>query len=126
MLLDIRHLTVEFGPAARPVRAVADVDLAIGAGEIVGIAGESGSGKTTLCAAIVRALPKAARVSGEIQFDGRSINALSAEELRRVRGREIAMILQNPMTSLDPLFTIGNQLGEVLATRCDVPASQLR
>jgi ABC-type microcin C transport system duplicated ATPase subunit YejF len=90
------------------------------------IAGESGSGKTTLCAALVRALPKAARVSGDIRFDGRSIHALSQDELRQVRGREIAMILQNPMTSLDPLFTIGNQLGEVLATRCDVPGSQLR
>ena len=54
------------------------------------------------------------------------MHALSPRELRQVRGREIAMILQNPMTSLDPLFTIGNQLGEVLATRCDVPAAQLR
>jgi peptide/nickel transport system ATP-binding protein len=126
MLLEIRNLSVAFGPASRPVRAVAGVDLDIGAGEIVGIAGESGSGKTTLCAALVRALPKAARVSGDIRFDGRSIDALSQDELRQVRGREIAMILQNPMTSLDPLFTIGNQLGEVLATRCDVPGSQLR
>jgi ABC-type glutathione transport system ATPase component len=69
------------------VRAVAGVDLDIGAGEIVGIAGESGSGKTTLCAALVRALPKAARVSGDIRFDGRSIHALSQDELRQVRGR---------------------------------------
>jgi len=126
MLLEVRNLSVAFGPVSRPVRAVAGVDLDIGAGEIVGIAGESGSGKTTLCAALVRALPRAARVSGDIRFAGRSIHALSREELRQVRGREIAMILQNPMTSLDPLFTIGNQLGEVLATRCDVPAPQLR
>ena len=125
MLLEIRNLCVEFGPVARPVQAVAHVDLRIEAGEIVGIAGESGSGKTTLCAAIVRALPKTARVSGEILFDGRAIDAMSASELRQLRGREIAMILQNPMTSLDPLFTIGNQLGEVLATRCDVSAEQL-
>ena len=126
MLLDVRNLSVAFGPVSRPVRAVADVDLAIDTGEIVGIAGESGSGKTTLCAALIRALPKTARVSGDIRFDGRSIHAMSASELRQVRGREIAMILQNPMTSLDPLFTIGNQLGEVLATRCDVPTAQLR
>jgi oligopeptide/dipeptide ABC transporter ATP-binding protein len=125
MLLEVCNLSVEFGPVTRPVRAVADVDLTIGTGEIVGIAGESGSGKTTLCAALLRALPKTARVSGDIRFDSRSINALSPEELRQVRGREIAMILQNPMTSLDPLFTIGNQLREVLATRCDVPASRL-
>lgn len=126
MLLEARNLSVAFGPVARPVRAVADVNLSIDAGEIVGIAGESGSGKTTLCAAFVRSLPKAARVSGDIRFDGRSIPALSPSELRQIRGREIAMILQNPMTSLDPLFTIGNQLGEVLATRCDVPHPQLR
>jgi len=126
MLLEIRNLSVEFGPVARPLCAVSDVDLEIGAAEIVGIAGESGSGKTTLCAALVRNLPKTARVSGEIRFDGRSVNEMSASELRQLRGREIAMILQNPMTSLDPLFTIGNQLGEVLATRCDVPTARLR
>jgi len=126
MLLEIRSLTVAFGPVERPVRAVWDVDLSIDAGEIVGIAGESGSGKTTLCAAIVRNLPRAARVSGEMRFDGRSINAMSASELRQLRGREISMILQNPMTSLDPLFTVGNQLSEVLATRCAVPSGRLR
>src|SRR4029078_1562484 len=95
-------------------------------GEIVGIAGESGSGKTTLCAALIRALPRAARVSGDVMFDNRSIYAMSPRDLRQLRGREIAMILQNPMTSLDPLFTIGNQLGEVLAPRGDVPTARLR
>ena len=126
MLLEVRNLSVAFGSVARPVQAVSGIDLEIAAGEIVGIAGESGSGKTTLCAALLRALPKAARVSGEIRFNRRSMHALSPRELRELRGREIAMILQNPMTSLDPLFTIGNQLGEVLATRCDVPARHLR
>ncbi len=116
-LVQVRDLSVEFGPAARPVQAVSHVDLAIEAGEIVGIAGESGSGKTTLCAALIRALPRAARVSGEVTFDNRSIFAMSSRELRKLRGQEIAMILQNPMTSLDPLFTIGNQLTEVLTTR---------
>jgi len=125
-MLDVSNLTVAFGHVARPVRAVAEVDLSIQGGEIVGIAGESGSGKTTLCAAIVRNLPRTARVSGDIRFDGRSIHAMSASELRQLRGREVSMILQNPMTSLDPLFTIGNQLGEVLATRCGVPSTQLR
>jgi oligopeptide/dipeptide ABC transporter ATP-binding protein len=125
-MLEVRNLTVAFGHVACPVRAVSEVDLSIQAGETVGIAGESGSGKTTLCAAIVRNLPRTARVSGDIRFDGRSINAMSTSELRQLRGREISMILQNPMTSLDPLFTIGNQLGEVLATRCGVPSAQLR
>src|SRR3982751_2560623 len=99
MLLEVRELTVEFGPAQRPVRAVDRVDLSIAPGEIVGIAGESGSGKTTLCAALIRALPRPARASGEVTCNGRNIFALSAAELREVRGREIAMILQNPMTS---------------------------
>jgi peptide/nickel transport system ATP-binding protein/oligopeptide transport system ATP-binding protein len=102
------------------VEAVSHVDLAIRAGEIVGIAGESGSGKTTLCAALIRALPRTARVSGDVRFDGRPIFKISARKLRDLRGREISMILQNPMTSLDPLFTIGDQLGEVLATRAGI------
>jgi oligopeptide/dipeptide ABC transporter ATP-binding protein len=121
-LVEIRDLCVEFGPEARPVQAVSHVDLTIERGEIVGIAGESGSGKTTLCSALIRALPRTARVRGEIAFDGRPIFAMSPRELRELRGRDIAMILQNPMTSLDPLFTIGNQLGEVVATRGGVSA----
>ncbi len=125
-LLQVSDLCVEFGPAERPVRAVSHLDLAIGASEIVGIAGESGSGKTTLCAALIRALPRTARVSGEVTFDKRSIYAMSPRELRKLRGREISMILQNPMTSLDPLFTIGNQLGEVLSTRGEVAANALQ
>src|SRR4051812_32649714 len=94
MLLQVRDLSVEFGPAERPVRAVDHVDLALAPGEIVGVAGESGSGKTTLCAALIRALPRSARISGEVICNGRSIYALSMDELRAVRGREIAMVLQ--------------------------------
>src|SRR4051812_13547708 len=107
-LVEVRDLCVEFGSPARPLQAVAHVDLSIEPGEIVGIAGESGSGKTTLCAALIRALPHTARVTGDVIFDNRSIFALSPRELRKLRGREISMILQNPMISLDPLFTIGN------------------
>ncbi len=116
-LLQVRDLSVSFGADPRPVRAVSHLDLAIEPGEIVGIAGESGSGKSTLCAALIRALPRTARVEGEILFGGKSIYAMSPRDLRRMRGREMTMILQNPMTSLDPLFTIGNQVGEVLTAR---------
>jgi oligopeptide/dipeptide ABC transporter ATP-binding protein len=125
-LVEVRDLCVEFGPRERPVAAVSHVDLDIEAGEIVGIAGESGSGKTTLCAALIHALPRAARVSGEVTFDKRSIFAMSQRELRQLRGREISMILQNPMTSLDPLFTIGSQIGEVLATRGGTAANMVQ
>ncbi len=110
-------LNVAYGPPARPVPAVADVDLELRAGEIVGVAGESGSGKSTLCAALIRALPRTARLSGAVRLDGRDLYALSAAELRRLRSREIGMVLQNPMTSLDPMFTIGSQVAEVLRTR---------
>jgi ABC-type microcin C transport system duplicated ATPase subunit YejF len=115
-LLRVRGLNVSYGSTERPVRAVADADLAIYPGEIVGVAGESGSGKTTLCTAMLRALPSTARIGGSVDFAGRSLFDLNEAEMRRLRGRDIAMILQNPMTSLDPLFTIGNQLGEVLQT----------
>jgi oligopeptide/dipeptide ABC transporter ATP-binding protein len=116
-LLEVRDLCVAFGDPDRPIQAVSHVDLEISPGEIVGIAGESGSGKTTLCGALIRALPPTARVTGDVTFDRRPILTMSARELRKLRGREISMILQNPMTSLDPLFTIGDQLGEVLARR---------
>jgi oligopeptide/dipeptide ABC transporter ATP-binding protein len=125
-LVEVRDLSVEFGPTERPVQAVSHIDFSIAAGEIVGIAGESGSGKTTLCAALIRAFPHTARVSGEVTFDNRSIFVMSARELRKLRGRQISMILQNPMTSLDPLFTIGSQMGEVLATRGQTPPAMIR
>jgi oligopeptide/dipeptide ABC transporter ATP-binding protein len=116
-LISIRNLTVQYAAGARPIPAVSDVSLAIDAGEIVGIVGESGSGKSTLCAAMIRALPSYAQVSGQVEFSGRSLYHLSASELRTLRRRDIAMVPQNPMTSLDPLYTIGNQMDEIIATR---------
>jgi oligopeptide/dipeptide ABC transporter ATP-binding protein len=116
-ILDVRHLTVAFGPAQRPVRAVNDASFALETGEILGIAGESGSGKTTLCTALIRTLPRQARTEGEALFDGRDLLRLPEREMSALRGREIAMVLQNPMTSLDPLFTIGNQIDEVRRER---------
>jgi peptide/nickel transport system ATP-binding protein len=116
-LVQVRDLSVEFGPEVRPIRAVSGVSLDLGRGEIVGIAGESGSGKSTLCSALIRALPPYARVRGSIEFDGKPLLTLSKAEMQKIRGSEIAMILQNPMTALDPLFTIGNQLREVLVER---------
>jgi oligopeptide/dipeptide ABC transporter ATP-binding protein len=116
-ILTIKGLTVAFGPAERPARAVADLDLTLRPGEILGIAGESGSGKSTLCSAIIRTLPRSARVNGEVRYGDRQLLTLSEKEMRGLRGSEISMVLQNPMTSLDPLFTIGNQLDEVLRER---------
>jgi oligopeptide/dipeptide ABC transporter ATP-binding protein len=123
-LLALRGLNVTFGTPDRRVPAVADADLTLAPGEILGIAGESGSGKSTLCAAIMRTLPRSAQVSGEVRFDGRNLLDLGEREMARLRGRQLSMVLQNPMTSLDPLYTIGNQVEEVLRERRREGAAQ--
>jgi oligopeptide/dipeptide ABC transporter ATP-binding protein len=116
-VLTVRNFNVEFGDPSRPVCAVANASLNVYAGEILGIVGESGSGKTTLCAGMIRTLSPQARISGEIRYLGRDMYRLSRGELRALRGTELTMILQNPMTSLDPLFTVGGQIAEVLRER---------
>jgi peptide/nickel transport system ATP-binding protein len=116
-LLEIRNLGVHYITArgARVNRAVDEVSLSLDAGETLGIVGESGSGKTTLALSLLRLLPTAARiVSGEVIFEGRDLLTLSDKEMRKVRGQRIAMILQDPLASLNPLFTIGNQVAEPL------------
>src|SRR5690349_10787236 len=114
-LLDLDNLSTHYVPSrgTRVVRAVQDISLTIHAGETLGIVGESGSGKSTLALTILRVLPPAARiVSGRMMFEGEDLLRKSDEEMQRVRGRRIAMILQDPMASLNPLFTIGNQVAE--------------
>ncbi len=97
----------------RVVKAVDGVSFTVEAGETFGLVGESGCGKTTTCHSIVRLLAASARiVAGRIELDGRNLLDLSAREMREVRGRRIASILQDPMASLDPLFSIGNQVAE--------------
>ena len=116
-LLELCSLSTHYVSArgARVVRAVDDVSLRIDAGETLGIVGESGSGKSTLALTIQRLLPPAARItSGRILFDGEDLLQKSEAEMRHVRGKRIAMILQDPMASLNPLFTIGDQVGESL------------
>src|SRR6202011_605478 len=114
-LLELENLSTHYVSAQRPrvVRAGDEVSLRIHAGETLGILGESGSGKSTLALTILRVLPPAAHiVSGRMMFEGEDLLKKSDEEMRQVRGRRIAMILQDPMASLNPLFTIGNQVGE--------------
>jgi oligopeptide/dipeptide ABC transporter ATP-binding protein len=114
-LLATRELSVEFGPRERPVRANDRVSLAVNAGEVFGIVGESGSGKSVLCRAVLRLLPQPpARVAGAVEFRGRDLFALAEVEMRRLRGEAIAMVFQNPMTSFNPLWTIGDQVTEGL------------
>lgn len=116
-LLELRNLTVHYVSArgSRVVRAVEDISLRLGVGETLGVVGESGSGKTTLALSILRLLPPAARVvSGGIHFDGADLLRKSEAEMREIRGKRIAMILQDPMVSLNPLLTVGDQVGEPL------------
>jgi oligopeptide/dipeptide ABC transporter ATP-binding protein len=97
----------------RVVKAVDRVSFTLDEGETLGLVGESGSGKTTTCLSIVGLVPRAARiVGGRILFDGEDLTRKSAREMRRIRGRRIAMILQDPMASLNPLFTIFRQVAE--------------
>jgi oligopeptide/dipeptide ABC transporter ATP-binding protein len=98
---------------SRVVKAVDGVSFTVEAGETFGLVGESGSGKTTTCHSLVRLLPPSARiVGGRIDLDGENLLDLSEREMRAVRGRRVASILQDPMASLDPLFSIGNQVAE--------------
>ena len=114
-LLEIDNLSTQYVSArgTRVVRAVDEVSLRIDAGETLGIVGESGSGKSTLALSILRLLPPGARTaSGRIMFEGEDLLEKSDAEMRHVRGKRIAMILQDPMASLNPLFTIGDQVAE--------------
>jgi len=115
-LLEVRDLHVTFrGRGRRSVRAVDGVSFDVRPGETIGIVGESGCGKSVTSLAILGLLPdRGVEVTGSVEFDGRELLGLPDEAMRDVRGREIAMVFQDPMTSLNPVLTIGRQIGEVL------------
>ncbi|MFZ9510271.1 MAG: ATP-binding cassette domain-containing protein, partial [Burkholderiaceae bacterium] len=107
-LLSVRGLRVSFSGK----EVVHGIDFDIAAGEKLALVGESGSGKTVSALSLLR-LAQGAQITGEAQFDGRNLLALTERELRGVRGADIAMIFQEPMTALNPLFSIGDQIAEV-------------
>jgi peptide/nickel transport system ATP-binding protein len=114
-LLEVRDLTVAFRTEEGFVRAVDDVSLSVAPGEVVGIVGESGSGKTVSMLAVMRLIRDAnAVIEGHVFHRGRDLLQLSSNEIRSVRGAEIAMIFQDPMTSLTPVYTVGWQIAEQL------------
>jgi oligopeptide/dipeptide ABC transporter ATP-binding protein len=116
VVLDVKDLQAHLHTRWGVVRAVDGVSFSIRAGETLGIVGESGSGKTMTALSLLRLLPKPAGriVGGQILLDGEDLVSKSEREMRRVRGRRISMILQDPQTSLNPVFTVGNQLVEAL------------
>ncbi len=115
-LLEIDGLHIAFeGDAGRITQAVNGVGLSLAAGRTLGVVGESGCGKSVTALSILRLLPRdTSRISGSIRFDGRDLGKLSEREIQDLRGNRIAMIFQEPMTSLNPSYTIGDQIGEVL------------
>ena len=114
-LIDIEDLRVSFFTPGGEVQAVRGVSWHLDEGEAIGIVGESGSGKSVSAYSIIRLIQSPGRIiGGSIHFDGQDILALSEKEMRKIRGNDIAMIFQDPMTSLNPVFTVGNQLREPL------------
>ena len=114
-LLEIRNLTVTFDTSAGPFKAVDGIDLTIAPREVLSVVGESGSGKSVAMLAVMGLLPNTATVTADVMaFNGQDLLTISAEDKRKIIGREISMIFQEPMASLNPCFTVGFQLEEVL------------
>ena len=126
-LLEVRDLSVEFRTRRGPVRALDRVSFSIEPGEVLGVVGESGAGKSLTGAAIIGLLEPPGRISGgQIVLDGKRIDDLPYARMRPIRGKQIGAIFQDPMTSLNPLYTIGRQLAETITTHLGVGASEAR
>ncbi|WP_432871919.1 ABC transporter ATP-binding protein [Microbispora rosea] len=110
----------------RWVEAVGGVTLSVGSGEIVGLVGESGCGKSTLGGAVMGLLPSGSQLSGQVLLDGRDLRGLTAEEYRRVRGNDIALVSQDPSASLDPTFAVGAQVAEAIRNHRDIGRREAR
>ncbi|RPJ44541.1 MAG: ABC transporter ATP-binding protein, partial [Chloroflexi bacterium] len=114
-LLEIRNLHTVFPSNGKLVHAVDSVNLTLNEGEILGVVGESGCGKSTLLLSLLRLLRYPGRVeSGQVRFRGRDLLKLNNSEMRALRGKEISMIFQDPLSTLNPAFSIGEQIGESL------------
>ncbi|CTQ47188.1 MULTISPECIES: ABC transporter ATP-binding protein [Stappiaceae] len=126
-LLEIRNLKVEFDTAKGPFKALDGVDYAVDAGEVLAIVGESGSGKSVAMLATMGLLPNTATITADkMEFEGLDLRTLSAKERRRVIGKDISMIFQEPIASLNPCFTVGFQLSETLKTHMGLKGRKAR
>jgi peptide/nickel transport system ATP-binding protein len=126
-LLEVRHLRVEFPTRRGTLLALDDISFAIAPGEILGVVGESGAGKSLTGAAIIGLLEPPGRIAGgEVLLAGQRIDNLPYEAMRKIRGRQIGAIFQDPLTSLNPLYTIGRQLTETIVTHLPVSEEEAR
>lgn len=125
-LLDVRDLSVRFHLGGRALGAVNGVDFQLALGETLCLLGESGSGKTVTMRALIRLLPPTAEITGRVLLDGIDVMALDRDGLRAIRGTKVSMIFQDPMTALDPVFTIGGQIAEVVVSHEDLSQSAAR
>jgi len=126
-LLEVRNLRVEFATRRGVLTALDDVSLSIAAGEVLGVVGESGAGKSMTGAAIIGLIEPPGRIAGgEIRLEGERIDDLPEDAMRRIRGRRIGAIFQDPLTSLNPLFSVGDQLVETITQHLPLDAGQAR
>ena len=125
-LLEIKNLRVEFGAKGRAFRAVDGLDLQLDQGQVLGIVGESGSGKSVAMMAVMGLLAGQGQVSADrLRFDGKDLQTISDRQRRKLLGKDMAMIFQDPMTSLNPSFTVGFQIEEVLREHMDAVWQQV-
>ncbi len=122
-LLDVRNLTTTIPLRKGPVKPVDDVTFHVNPGEVLGLVGESGCGKSTTALSLMRLVPQGTRISGDVTFEGQDLLAKTPAQMRRLRGKDVSMIFQEPMTALDPAFTIGSQIIETIRAHVDLSNS---
>lgn len=125
-LLKVERLNVEYRTRHGLISAVEDVSFVMNKGEVLGLVGESGSGKSTVGLSILRILPENAVIRGSVLFEGRNLLELSEEEMRAIRGKRISIIFQDPSSHLNPLFTVGQHMLDVMKTHLDEDVAELR